>query len=140
MRNLGTKFAWIQWSVGKRRVESMKERRRAARVEIKVPVRTAVRVQRTGRIGEGRWNLSRDLSELGMYILYDTSIPVGTDVELTFDLPGVARNVPARGIVRRVDPAEGPEGRGGGMALEFTNVLPSSKKAIKDFMKKAISR
>ena len=82
MRNLGTKFAWVQWSVGKRRVESMKERRRAARVEIKVPVRTAVRVQRTGRISEGRWNLSRDLSELGMYILYDTSIPVGTEVEL----------------------------------------------------------
>lgn len=122
-----------------KQVETMKERRRAKRVEARVPVRTGVLVQRTGRISEGRWTLSRDLSELGMYILYETSIPVGTEVELMFDLPGVARNVQAKGIVLRVDPTVEGEWRSGGMAVEFTDVLPSSKKAIEDFMERALS-
>lgn len=117
----------------------MKERRRAKRVEVGVPVRTGVLVQRTGRISEGRWTLSRDLSELGMYILYDTSIPVGTEVELTFDLPGVARNVLTKGVVKRVEPTVEEERGSGGMAVEFTDIPLSSKKAIKDFMEKAIS-
>lgn len=117
----------------------MNERRKARRIEIRVPVKAAVLVHRTGRISEGRWTLSRDLSELGMYILYDTSIPVGTEVELTFDLPGVARNVLTKGIVKRVEPAVEEERGSGGMAVEFTDIPLSSKKAIKDFMEKAIS-
>jgi hypothetical protein len=71
----------------------------------------------------------RDLSQSGLYLLDHRPFQRGQPVQLKLGL-GNLGTVVVQGMVRRVDP-------GTGMAIEFTQIDPSDRRKIKEFISRA---
>ncbi len=99
------------------------ERRRAIRVSVVIPIEV--------RDGRGfSLHSSSDLSVGGVY--FDRAIPhqVGSRVELSFNLPGDARNVVCAGEVVNV-----PDVHSYGMGVRFLDLSPADQAMLDTFIR-----
>ncbi len=71
----------------------------------------------------------RDLSISGLFLLDPRPLMRGQPVQLKLSLAGVG-TVVVQGMVRRVDP-------GVGMGIEFTQMEPSDRRKIKEYVARA---
>ena len=110
------------------------ERRQAPRVDLRVAIQVAVEVRDVGRPGV-RYTFTRDLSELGMFLL-DEAASVGDELELVFDLPDVQRNVLAYAVVRRVVRRGENDPQEPGIGVELTRDSEASMNAIQRYITK----
>jgi uncharacterized protein (TIGR02266 family) len=101
------------------------ERRAGMRLPIEVDVEVDGAAQRF-------WSTSVDLSPGGMFVMTDRDIPVGSDVMLTFTLPGdLALQV--IGVVRWRRDRHDAGGSNPGIGLAFFCLEPEVKKILDAF-------
>lgn len=101
--------------------DSSLERRSALRVNVSIAVEV--------RDGRGfSLHSTRDLSSGGVY--FDRAIPhqVGSQVDLSFQLPGEPRAIRCRGEVVNV-----PDAKGYGMGVRFLDIAPADEARIEAF-------
>lgn len=94
-----------------------KERRKSARFEVWLPVHLAVGSESL----EGHVH---DISIESAFVEAERTWPVGTELEITMQLPDVAVSM---GLVGRVVRIGTRGGTAQGMALRFTHVSPGAK-------------
>lgn len=105
--------------------EELRERRRGPRAPTRVPVRVTVEVSDIDACGL-RFATSLDLSVVGMFLCDPEPSPVGTSLDLVFDLPGAA-NLSVQAVVRRVVRSGESEP---GMGVEFASLGQRESDAI----------
>jgi uncharacterized protein (TIGR02266 family) len=81
--------------------------------------------------GEGHSFLAvaQDISAGGMRIATANPLPVGASLEISFILPGSGRTFRVRAVVRHVV-------EGSAMGVQFLDLSPDDKAALREFTKK----
>jgi uncharacterized protein (TIGR02266 family) len=97
------------------------ERRRSNRAEFIVRVGYAT-------VDEFFSDFSRDINEGGLFIETDFPCPVGTEISLSFQLPGTEECMDTTGRVVRVTRDRGSEPAG--MGIEFDSLNPEFRDRI----------
>jgi hypothetical protein len=80
------------------------------------------------RVFEEKDWMIRDLNPLGCYIETADPLPIGSELDLNFQIPSENDYVPivAKGVVRRSSPK--------GMAIEFTDLDPDYFRILEEFV------
>lgn len=83
-----------------------------------------IRVQ--GKDGKTSW-MTEDISAGGCFVNALEELPVGSKIDIVFQVPGSIVYIEAQGQVKRL--------RKGGMGIEFVAMGPEQKDEIKRFVK-----
>ena len=77
---------------------------------------------------------SLDLSARGMFLRTSDALPVGEDVLVRFNLPGVAHSFKAIGCVMWSSPTDTPQGLPAGMGVQFLDLDARGQTLIERFV------
>jgi CheY-like chemotaxis protein len=111
-------------------------------VPLREDERFAVRVHvfgpsEAGAAGHDYLGTSVDLSENGMLLKARREVPVGTQLDVRFALPGRAGELSVRGRVVRIDPVQFTPAKG--LALAFEALGAAEGAALRDYLRVLVS-
>jgi CheY-like chemotaxis protein len=113
-----------------------KEVENTPRTCIRIPMLLPVKI--TSMPGEGYRTCTLDLSERGMFLAWDEPAAVNTRISLLINLNGRLIPVEAK-VLQSIPGNEGPYLQAG-MALEFLQIDPSDREAIRQFIRDDVMR
>lgn len=87
-----------------------------------------------------RQAFSRDLSKNGAFLKTDRMLPLGTQVDLSFRLPGAWQEIRCRGVVRSNCEGERHSAHQSGFGIEFAEIADSDVALLEDFIERQTQR